>query len=688
VPNFAQWGTNCYPPALFYLLLPLPWSLNLFVLLHLLLAGAGMQRLAKRWTAHSFGAAFAAVAYVFNGVTLSCLFWPNYIVSLAWLPWVFLLAEDAAREGGRKLVLAAIVSALQVLSGTPEVTFLTWLLLGTVLLVEMFGGRLPAWSAIRRVFWVVLLAAGLVMIQLLPFFDLLAHSQRDSAFGTSRWAMPLWGWANLLIPMFHNAQTPYGTWFQYGQEFLTSYYLGAATLVLGVCGVWLARDRRAITLGIAALGCWVMALGSEGIVFDWFKRAFPMMGVARYPIKFVILTGFILPLLAAWALAKLPQTSNRNGLRLLVIGGGSAVLLMTIALWSGVRNPLPYDQWPATIRNALERTCFLAAILAAAWFVSRRQFSRWSYGFSLAALALVIADAITLCPKLVPTVAARALYPGFWEAAQKSRPPNPGEARVFITPEADRLLLYRNIPNFEDDFTGKRLAQWSNLNLLDRVPKVNGAVTLRIREQDRLEQYLNNPSNHVGDGLLDFLAARWKSSPTNPTEWVERPGALPVITAGQKPVFLLEEEMIPRLAADTFDPRTEVFLPETVRAQVTVTNTARCQVTNVVVGHRRITFDVFAEQPGLVVLAQTYFHPWQASVDGTPVPLWRANSAFQALEVVAGQHQVRLDYRDSRFALGAVLTALSSLACGILWWRSRPASTGCAPGGVMRSQFF
>ena len=40
-----------------------------------------------------------------------------------------------------------------------------------------------------------------------------------------------------------------------------------------------------------------------------------------------------------------------------------------------------------------------------------------------------------------------------------------------------------------------------------------------------------------------------------------------------------------------------------------------------------------ADQPSLVVAAQTFYPCWKASVDGQPARLWRANYAFQAVQV-------------------------------------------------------
>src|SRR5207249_8706410 len=84
------------------------------------------------------------------------------------------------------------------------------------------------WPSFFRLICVVALAAGITMVQMLPAFDLLTHSQRDSSFATTMWSMPPWGWANLLVPLFHYYRSPQGPWFQTGQEFLASYYLGAS----------------------------------------------------------------------------------------------------------------------------------------------------------------------------------------------------------------------------------------------------------------------------------------------------------------------------------------------------------------------------------------------------------------------------------------------------------------------------
>jgi len=51
----------------------------------------------------------------------------------------------------------------------------------------------------------------------------------------------------------------------------------------------------------------------------------------------------------------------------------------------------------------------------------------------------------------------------------------------------------------------------------------------------------------------------------------------------------------------------------------------------------------------------------RTTVDDRPVPLWTANYAFQALQVPAGQHEVRVVFRSDSFHIGAILTLISLL---------------------------
>jgi hypothetical protein len=511
------------------------------------------------------------------------------------------------------------------------------------------------------------------MIQMLPFFDLLTHSQRtQGTTEATNWSMPGWGWANLIVPLFHCYPAPQGPWFQHDQEFLASYYLGAGVLAFAILGAVLARNRIATLIAVMTIFCWIMALGPHGFFYEKIKAIIPLVGIARFPVKFTVLTAFLVPLLAAWGIERLESMPIRKSRLSLAVVGTMILLLMGTLLWFARQFPYPQDDWNATAWNTLGRALFMIVLAGAVLSRSKLKTRTASIAVVLLVLAVIPMDALTHSPDIAPTLPDSILAPGIWQASGRSAPPKPGAGRIMASPDAEQRLLYSPVADMQSDFVGKRLAEWYNLNLLDGIPKVTGAITLRPAQFDILERYLYyTAGGHCGRGLVDFLSAAWLSSPANPTTWQARTNFLPVITAGQQPIFADDERTLQAITAENFDPRAVVYLPESERTLVHVTNRTACVVTNVSFRLNRVEADVNAASPSLVVLSQSYYHLWRAFVDEKPVPLLRANLAFQAVEIPAGKHVLTLVYRDPNLEIGALISALSLAACGLIWRGSR-----------------
>ncbi|MHB8800991.1 MAG: YfhO family protein, partial [Thermoanaerobaculia bacterium] len=64
-----------------------------------------------------------------------------------------------------------------------------------------------------------------------------------------------------------------------------------------------------------------------------------------------------------------------------------------------------------------------------------------------------------------------------------------------------------------------------------------------------------------------------------------------------------------------------------------------------------------ASAPSLLVLTRSWDAGWEARLDGTPVPLRRAQLALLAVDVPAGEHRLELRYRPLTFRVGLGLSA-------------------------------
>lgn len=151
--------------------------------------------------------------------------------------------------------------------------------------------------------------------------------------------------------------------------------------------------------------------------------------------------------------------------------------------------------------------------------------------------------------------------------------------------------------------------------------------------------------------------------------WAHRTNALPVVTAGQEPIFANATNTLRALASADFNPTQVVYLPDTLRPLATVTNAAQARVLSTRWSTGSVLIEVEAEAPAWVVLAQTYYHPWKAFIGERELPIRRANHAFQAVEIPAGRHTIQLRYVDNAFQLGVVLSLAGLLLCTSLWWR-------------------
>jgi hypothetical protein len=678
-PFLAQWNTMpLYPPALIYLTLPLTWSLSFFCLLHLWFAGVGMFYLARRWTGNNFAAAFAGVAFSFNGLTLNLLMWPSHIATLSWMPWVILAVESAWREGGRKIFLAAIVGALQMLAGGPETIFLTWLLLLVLWIQQLATGGGYASSPLISVtgasqpriamFWrfpcVVLLVIALTVIQLLPFLDLAAHSERHGNYADFRWSMPAWGWVNFLVPMAFGDVANMGVFFQYGQLWTSSYYLGIGTLWLALLAAWVSRRGRVRLLGAAAAVALIFALGDHTPIYPALHRLIPLLSLITYPVKFVLLAAFLMPLLAAFGLAATREQPG-FGQRIVFLGAILLALISGILFWAW-RFPMTGDDVHATLLNSLSRAGFLLMTGTLLFLLARPGGVALRRVTPLLLLAIAWLDVLTHEPTQNPTTPPNIYELNLARTKLAMNPqPELGGSRAMLAPMAIHQFVHSAIASPQNNFLIGRLAYGADCNLLDAVPKVDGFLSLMPRECDEFQSLLYDATNADFPRLDDFMGISQMTAPDQIYHWQSRSNFLPLVTAGQKPVFLNDADTLRALVQPGFDGSKIVFLPPEAKSLVTVTNPTAVRVLDSHFGFQSVDADIEADGTSVVVMSQTYYHNWRAYVDGQPAPLLRANHAFQAVQVPAGPHHVRQIYKDSAFRAGAAVS-LAAWPCCLL----------------------
>jgi hypothetical protein len=103
----------------------------------------------------------------------------------------------------------------------------------------------------------------------------------------------------------------------------------------------------------------------------------------------------------------------------------------------------------------------------------------------------------------------------------------------------------------------------------------------------------------------------------------------------------------------------------------------------------RVAVGVGGESPGYLVLMDPWFPGWSCTLDGRPAKLRRANYAFRAVAVPAGDHEVVFTFAPASYALGRMISGGSlaavagiGLLAAAVRSRGRPAAIDEDPATV------
>jgi hypothetical protein len=127
----------------------------------------------------------------------------------------------------------------------------------------------------------------------------------------------------------------------------------------------------------------------------------------------------------------------------------------------------------------------------------------------------------------------------------------------------------------------------------------------------------------------------------------------------QSHVLADDDQAIARLRDPAFDPSTTILLTkgETLRSA----GKASAEIIKYAPEH--VVVRATTDTPGYLLLTDTHYPGWEATVDGEPAQILRANILFRAVRLEAGTHRVEFRFRPASVRWGA---RISAGAC-LLW---------------------
>jgi hypothetical protein len=687
-----------YPPNLLFLLIPTEHALTLSILLHLLLAGLAMFFYTRHLAFTPFGATVSALAFMFSGYLIGRTQFPAMIHSAAWYPLLLWLADRlACRRQGRDALRLAIVLALQVLAGHAQLWFYGLWLVGAYVLFRAWPKiTLPLMLAGLAVLLALLLAAG----QLLPTAEYVTQSPRAS--GAERYfalTYSFWPWRliTLIAPDFfgHPAQANYWGYANYWED---HGYLGVLPFIFGLIAVWqwLTGRNRATPFdprlqtvpffaGLVPLSL-LLALGWNTPLYLVVFEVVPGFSFFQAPARLLIWYTVAMAVLAG-AGAELFVTTEAgrpHWRRLLAV-----CLAITLAGFAG--------EWLLSGRalTFLAATRKLGLVLATSVIVLLIQPNRsearpalthlWQSGVAL----FIALDLLLAAWPLLPMATSSVFQtPGDSAKTLQAQPPgyrfltDPSFAHTATFDQYFRFKAFGPPdPTYLQSFKETLAA---NLGVLADLPSANNNDPLVVGRQHYLLDQLEAASPELQMRLLALM---------NVGYYLNATATLPGLTLHDSDQLVIQQVLNPlprayyvpnlhvardpadalaRLVADEFDPRREVViinlyndLPAGPASAPNPLLDTPVEVEDRWSGTVRLRLE--APGAGFVVLTDTFYPGWQATVNGVPAPIFPANIAFRAVPVKAGAQEVTFDYRPQTFTFG-LWTSISAwlIMLGIL----------------------
>ena len=712
-PNYMA----LYPTNLLHLVLPFGYAFKLHLILHVMLAGLGAYFLQRRLRIAPLPSFAGSLIYQFSGTVVSFLNLFSITQTVALLPWVGWAFLGCVQRFTRLRVLAfGALFSLQFITMEPlMLQCVFWLIaaLAAIHLLEAARRTDALKTLLKTAFWGTLFAVGLSAAQLIPSLELLRLSSRGGGYAAAvlgHWSMHPSDLLNILVPNLFGmhysitSELYWGEKFHFGREgYLVSLYLGTAAFTMGLVSFFSSRKKvQAVFLSLAFVAT-VLALGPFGYVYPWIQKWLPVMRFGRYPVKYMLLATLALAILAALgfeAVLNRQSAFHRRCARVcvcfasvLIIGAlllGFSTYLSSHSLtvegvirsWT-LPKLLPLKNFKGIAAQLVQsfRWAGLFAMIASVLIAAARF---WKQA-SLIACLLVFAAAAELLSQnarhsplisgadfeyvsevdkyVTPSTAAETyrvyhVEPVGFLPIKTIWAPNRSVAWVylFFRRSGEPLFGIMNGVQYSISRSIDDLNTWESdqilrkgytlkadgyLNLLGRV---NSTVLLSVGEVDSSKAVLRE-SFHTGSerkvNVYDLKDASPRAFFAQNVDWVESP-----------------EKALDRLVDPQFPYRDTVILEgkgHPASGRQALSGSARI----LDYGNNSVRCQVEAGTDGYLVLLDSFYPGWRASVDGAPAQILRANYAFRAVRVPPGKHIVEFQFKPKSFYLGLVISCIA-----------------------------
>jgi Bacterial membrane protein YfhO len=682
----AQQSAPLFPLTWIGAVFPYWQSLAWIAVLELVLAGWGTVVLGRLLGLRLGAALLGGIAFAFGSYLVNWLMHPHanaYVL----LPWLFVLGELVCRRGRlRDAAGLAAVFGVAWLGGQPESAALVTLATVAWIAYRLLAGRE---AVVRRgALAAGALAAGLALaaVMLLPLKEALDQASATTRSGPP---LPLSAVGSVVFPDYWGRPDRATEILGPANFTERTLYIGVLPTLLAVAGL-VARRPRGPQLFFALLAAVTLVLALDtGPLPDlvYGLPGFDRINLARI----IVLASFAGAMLAAFGLERLLAATPAERRRMLIAVGVLAALPVVAAIVAqpsrlgaigGAIDQLLARGTPGADGVTLAAVLRWAVIAALAVAVLTRR--RWVVP---AACLLAALDLLWMGWGFNPAITKAQAEPAPTRAIAALRDLTAGGGRVVgidgLEPNTASRWQLADARGHEQPSVRRTLALWYGLggSALPSTEAVNPAEprTPKLLDLFGMRAVLLAPGTQAPALRADPVAHRGPDGVV-----LEHRTALPAayVAYGWRPSRSLGDSVLGVALGDTALARNAPVIETADRPPAGAPPPATAaRITGRTA--TSVTVDVRALRPGRLVLLDTFYPGWEATVDGRPATIEAANAAFRAVAVGAGRHEVRFAYKPASVRNGAIVSvaALVLLVSCLLLpraarsWRGRRGRT-------------
>ena len=637
-----------------------------FLALAHFLAACFMFALIRELGLNRFSALVGAICFSLGGF-VARMSWPHMLESCIWLPLIFLFLLRACRAPTmRRSLLEASLSGLglgmAILAGGLHIVMMQAMVVVSAVAFYYFCSqtqtegfpKTPRSGVGAALVTAMIAGTGLAAgaLQLLASVEYSHQAYRflGSVVLPATEKIPYAYLADSVLP--HSVSSLLLFFAFNGKVARGEYwnpYLGVFPLLLAGIGIWKKwSDPWVRYFTGLAVGAFLVSLGSYSLLHGLLYTLAPFLWMTREAARYSYLISFAAAILAAYGAETLfsdaPQTDRwvalNRMLKWVLVAGAVAFAVPAVfgrpevSPWNSFCILMIFASYSLFRYAARGRPGGAARFFVVALILFDLSAFDWTARNKIEA-SRAGADQLERLLDCRGAVAFLKSQPGIFRVQVLADPaPNIDDVFGIETLNGGGVTLPVNYKQFTD-----------------RVPRAVDLLNVR---------YFLKPASSAEPGAV-YQDAAWKiyeNAQAYPRAWVVHDAE----------IELSPEKLLQRLCAPGMDPRRMALLASPIDAGLEPLPNGVLEEVAVRRYLNRLEFKVKAGSRGILLVSETFYPGWRASVNGREARIYEVDGALRGIVINAGESRVALDYAPAWLAAGAVLTfgAFSGALLGLV----------------------